>query len=109
MKSLSDASFFNLFDRLVACGRVPSAAGRWRFGGAEWESARHSFTCASHGFVAEITTVAGEGWLLLVAKEYWWAGDKTDALRNQRWAKLAKGKPDAVLAWLRRQEKALAP
>ncbi len=108
MKSLSDASFFNLFDRLVARGRAPSTAGRWRFGGAEWESARHSFTGAAHGFVAEVTTVAGEGWLLLVAKEYWWAGGKENALRNQRWAKLVKGKPDAVLGWLRRQEKTLA-
>ena len=108
MKSLSDASFFNLFDRLVARGRVPSTAGRWRFGGAEWESARHSFTGAAHGFVAEVTAVAGDGWLLLVVKEYWWAGGKEDALRNQRWAKVAKGKPDAVLAWLHRQEKALA-
>lgn len=109
MKNLSDASFFNLFDRLVARGRAPAAAGRWRFGGAAWECARHSFTGAAHGFVAEVTTVEGEGWLLLVTKEYWWAGGKTDALKNQRWAKVAKGKQDAVLAWLRRQEKLLAP
>ena len=109
MKSLSDASFFHLFGRLVARGRVPVSAGRWRFGGAVWESARHSFTGAGHGFVAEVTAVEGEGWSLLVVKEYWWAGGKDDALRNQRWAKAAKGKPDAVLAWLRRQEKALAP
>lgn len=109
MKSLSDASFFNLFDRLVARGRVPLAAGRWRFGGAEWESARHSFTGAAHGFVAEIVTVEGEGWLLLVAKEYWWAAGKEDALKNQRWAKVAKGKQDTVMAWLRKQEKALDP
>ena len=109
MKSLTDASLFNLFDRLVARGRVPATANRWRFGGAEWESVRHSFTGAVHGFVAEVTTVEGEGWSLLVVKEYWWAGGKDDALRNQRWAKMAKGKPDAALAWLRRQEKALAP
>ena len=109
MKSLSDASFFNLFDRLVARGRMPAAAGRWRFGNAEWESTRHSFTGASHGFVAEVTTVASEEWLLLATKEYWWVGGQEDALRTQRWAKLAKGRPDAVLAWLRRQEKALAP
>jgi hypothetical protein len=40
----------------------------------------------------------------MVTKQYWWAGEKSEALKNLRWARPVSGQRADILSWLRVQE-----
>jgi hypothetical protein len=43
------------------------------------------------------------GWVLLVAVEHWWDGDR-ELLKSITWARVLEGNAKAVLVWMRERE-----
>jgi hypothetical protein len=41
----------------------------------------------------------------LVAEEYWWASQETEAIRTVRWARPINGRRVDIIDWLRAQDK----
>lgn len=107
MKTLSDAAFFRVFDRLADCGNPGLKKKSWRFAGADWRRDRYSISGAEASFVIEtffIRHVSRPQWSLLVAKEHWWGGDEQTAVRSGRWARPIAGRRADILAWFKKQE-----
>ena len=79
--------------------------------GTRWcrvERARHSAMGPKHSLAIEIFTLTRSGrhgWSLIVAKEYWWAGDQGNkALKNLRWARSTSGQRGDILHWCARRK-----
>jgi hypothetical protein len=47
-------------------------------------------------------------WILLVGRETWWQGGKSDAFRNGHWVHLSRGARADVLKWFQERERELA-
>jgi len=110
MRSLARPSFFRMFDLLVSSTNPGMKVTRWTHEGVEFERERHSFSSARHGIVIEIFTLTRtgrRGWVLMVTKEYWWAGPDAKPFKNMRWARPLSGERGDLFAWLRAQEAAL--
>ena len=111
MKTLASPSFFRLFDLLLSTTNPGLKRLQWVHDGIEFERARHSAMGPKHSLAIEIFTLTRSGrrgWSLIVAKEYWWAGDQGNkALKNLRWARSTSGQRSDILHWLRTQEAAL--
>jgi hypothetical protein len=108
MKSLADAAFFRAFDGLASAGNAGLKRATWSFAGADWQRARHSFSCADYSFAVEVFAVTRAGrpaWRLIVVKEHWWAGPEREAVKRVQWARPAEGEAAAILAWLRDWER----
>jgi hypothetical protein len=107
MKSLSQASFFRVFDVLLGEANPGLKLTSWTHDGITWERERHSFNGVAHGLSIEIVSVSRpgkRGWRVLVVKEYWWAGQESRAIKAVRWAKATGGQSSDILAWFRGQE-----
>jgi hypothetical protein len=110
MKNLSGPSFYRLFDLLVSMTNPGLKRAHWKVDAVDWERQRHSFTGPSHGFGVEIFTLTRQGahgWVLMVIKEYWWAGEENKALKSLHWSRPLRGRRGDVIAWFRMQEAAL--
>jgi hypothetical protein len=110
MKNLSGPSFYRLFDLLASMTNPGLKLAHWKVDGVDWERQRHSFTGPSHGFGVEIFTLrrpGARGWVLMVIKEYWWAGEENKALKSLHWSRPLRGRRGDVIAWFRVQEAAL--
>lgn len=110
MKNLARPSFFRMFDLLLSATNPGLNVSRWTHDGAEFERERHSFTSPRYSLTVEIFTVTRsgrKGWSLMVAKEYWWAGPKSEPFKNARWARAMHGQRGDLFTWLRAQEVAL--
>jgi hypothetical protein len=82
---------------------------RWTFGVA-FGRRRHSFACSQHGLTMDVCTLTRggpHGWMLMVAKKYWWVGADDRRFRNLRSARALSGRRADLLAWLRGHEIAL--
>jgi len=107
MKSFADLSFFRAFDLLLDRANPGLKRSRWTYDGVEFERERISASGPKYGLAVEIYTlnrVPRPSWSLLVAKEYWWAGEDAKAMRSFRWARPTGGKRIEILKWLRAQE-----
>ena len=105
MKNLSGPSFYRLFDLLVSATNPGFKLARWN--GVDWERQRRSFAGPSHGFGVDIFTLTrsgAHGWVLMVIKEYWWAGEDNQALKSAHWSRPLRGQRADVIAWFRTQE-----
>lgn len=112
MKSLSQPSFFRVFDLLLGGANPGFKLSSWTHDGVNWERERHSFAGANHGQTIEIVTVTRpgkRGWSIMIVKEYWWAGKENKPLKTLRWAKPLAGQRTHILEWFRAQEVALRP
>lgn len=108
MKSFSDPSFFRTFELLIGSSNPGLKQSRWTFDEVEFERERMSRNGPKFGLSIEIYTLsrAGRrGWCLLVVKEYWWAGQETEAVKTVRWARPISGHRVDIIDWLRLQEK----
>jgi hypothetical protein len=107
MKSFAHPSFFRLFYLLLSTTNPGLKLSHWTYDGIEFERERHSVMGPKHGLAIEIFTLSRpgrRGWSLLVAKEYWWAGEERKALKNLRWARPTGGQRSEILSWLGDQE-----
>jgi len=110
MKSLSDASFFRVFDLIIAGSNPGLKKSHWTIDDVSARRERHSFSGRSYGFAIEVFTLYRSdrcGWKLLVAKEYWWKDDHDGAFRTIRWARLIAGSRPDAMAWFRAAESSL--
>jgi len=110
MKSLARPSFFRFFDLLLSVSNPGLKRSHWTFADVAFTRERHSFHGPQHGLAIEIFTLtrAGKrGWTLMVAKEYWWAGEEAKALKSLRWARATAGQRADLMDWLKTQEAAL--
>lgn len=108
MRSLGDPAFFRVFDAMVADARPQSATRRptWSHAGIDWAFERLSRQGVDVSFAIETYILRGgarTSWRMIVAREYWWAGD--EALRESRWAKMLDGPRVDAMEWLRAQER----
>jgi hypothetical protein len=112
MKSLSQPSFFRVFDLLLGAANPGLKRSSWTHDGAGWERERHSFSGINHGLTIEIVTITRpgkRGWSVKVVKEYWWGGVDNKPLKMLRWAKPISGQRAYILQWFRDQEATLTP
>lgn len=110
MKSLSDRSFFLLFERIIHRDNPNLAHDSWKAHGVCWERMRHNFSELRYGYGFDVYIGAHSGrdaWSLLVVKEHWWAGRHGDAVKSQYWAKPLSGKRAVIMAWLKEQKRLL--
>jgi hypothetical protein len=110
MKSLARPSFFRMFDLLLSTTNPGSKLTRWTHDGVEFERERHSYSGPKHGLTIDIfvlTRAGRHGWSLMVTKEYWWGGPKSEPFKDLRWARPLSGQRSDLFAWLRAQEAAL--
>ncbi len=107
MKSFGDPAFFRLFDLLLGLTNPGLKRPHWKHDGVEIERERHSAAGPRHGLTIDIFTLTQQGrrgWSMMVIKEYWWAGEESEPLKNLRWARPISGQRGDILSWLRKQE-----
>lgn len=83
---------------------------QWSYGDVDWVRDRYSITGNSHSFDIEIVPLnrtGRRGWSLMVAKEHWWAGTRTEAIKSTHWARPVSGNRKDIIEWFRKQEAAL--
>ena len=110
MKNLASPSFFRTFDLLLGAGNPGATLSHWNYDGVEWERDRYSVTGRNHGFVIEIislTRPGRRGWSLMVAKEHWWAGQRSEPVKSVHWARPVGGHRKDIIEWFRKHEAAL--
>ena len=110
MKNLASPSFFRIFDLLLDAGNPGAKLTQWSYDGVEWTRDRYSVTGRNHGFVIEIISVTRpgrRGWCLMVTKEHWWAGARTEAIKSVHWARPVSGQRKDIIDWFRKYEAAL--
>jgi hypothetical protein len=108
MKSFGDPSFFRTFELLIGHSNPGLKQSRWTYEEVEFERERMSRSGPKYGLSVEIYTLsrAGRhGWCLLVAEEYWWASQETEAIKTVRWARPINGRRVDIIDWLRAQDK----
>ena len=107
MKNFASPSFFRLFDLLLATSNPGSKLSQWSYDEVNWVRDRYSLAGPTHGLVIEIFTLTRKGrrgWSLMVVKEHWWAGSKTEAIKSTRWARPIGGRRSDIIEWLREHE-----
>lgn len=110
VRTLSDSSFFRVFNLLVATGNPGQRRQSWTVDGVRFERERHTFAGKTHSFAIDVFSVSQTGrcrWSLTVAKEIWWTANHEHMIKMQNWSKLTDGSRRDVLAWLRAQERAM--
>jgi hypothetical protein len=111
LKNLASPSFFRTFDLLLGATNPGSKRAHWDYDGVEWVRDRYSVTGRNHGFVVEIfslTRAGRRGWCLMVVKEHWWAGARSEAIKSVHWTRPVGGQRKDIIEWFRRHESALA-
>lgn len=107
MRGVNDRNFFN-FWQILYRATCPSATGtHWRIGDVGWRKERLSFSGTDYAVTLEIhhlRSSAGAPWTLMVAMEHWW-DEKGEPLKATNWARVIRGNPKTIIAWLQRQEK----
>ena len=110
MKNFASPSFFRTFELLMGVTNPGVKLTQWLFDGVEWVCDRYSVTGQPHGFAIEIVTLTRpgrRGWSLMVTKEHWWAGTRTEAIKSLHWARAVSGQQKDIIDWFRTHEAAL--
>ena len=110
MKNLASPSFFWTFDLLLDASNPGLKLNQWGYDGVDWARDRYSVTGRNYGFVIEITSLerpGRRGWCLMVTKEHWWAGTRTEAIKSLHWARAVSGQQKDIIDWFRTHEAAL--
>jgi hypothetical protein len=107
MKTLGQAAFFRVFDRVVRPQATIDETPAWTVDGVDWRRQRVTQRGAGPGFAVEI--FVGEkpgrnGWTLMVVRESWWDGEKADPVKDRQWSHLVRGRKSDALAWFQTQE-----
>lgn len=108
MRGVNNASFFNLWQMLYRSTCPNPNQTHWRVGEVEWRKDRHSFSGSDYGVTLEVHRLKrasrATSWDLMVMVEHWWDG-AGNALKSTNWARVTKGNPKTIIAWLREQER----
>lgn len=107
MKSLASTAFFRLFDHVVRPSDMLAGEAAWSKDGVDWSRVRHTFRGVDHGFAMDVFTgvkIGRKGWSILVVREGWWVGRRSDAVRTTQWAHLISGSRADAMAWFEAQE-----
>jgi len=110
MKTFASASFFRVFDLLVAASNPGLKREAWQAGGVGIVHQRHSYSGATHCYVIDVfllTMPGRRGWGLIVAKETWWNGGHQRPIKISRWSQPNSGSRRDILDWMKEQERAL--
>ena len=110
VKNLATPSFFRTFELLLSASNPGLKLAQWSHDGVDWTRDRYSVGGPKHGFAIEIVTLTRpgrRGWSLLVVKEHWWAGARTEAIKSLRWSRPVSGQRKDILEWFRKQEKVI--
>ena len=108
---LGDNKFFNLFALIASSSNADRTCDAWDVDRVRWTRERATHRGPHWSFQIEIHTLerAGRaGWILLVGRETWWQGGKSDAFRNGHWVHLSHGARADVLKWFQERERELA-
>jgi len=109
MKSLTDTSFFLLFEQIIRADNPGLKLDCWSKHGINWERTKHSYTGTAYGFTLDSFVAVKTGrnaWSLLIMKEHWWAGQHGDIVKSQQWAKPLNGNRQHILAWFSERKRA---
>lgn len=107
MKGFASTSFFHVFNNIVRPTDPRSAAYNWTVDGVDWTHTRHASRNADYQFSIDVylgRTPGKKGWRVMIVRESWWAGGKTDPVKNVQTAHFLSGDRKEALAWFRRQE-----
>jgi len=107
---LGDNRFFNLFALVAASTNADRTRDDWVVDRVHWIRERVSHGGPHWALRIEIYTLHREGragWTLLVGRETWWQGGRTDAFRNGHWVHLSRGARGDVLKWFEAREREL--
>ena len=109
MRHLNSRSFFLQWNLLCAETNPGQRKDRWQVDGVDWAKERHSYWgehYSMHLDVHRLTYRRGSktDWELLVVTEQWWGPDRQKGIRNTNWCKAICGKPEQILAWLKKQD-----
>lgn len=106
MRGVNDRNFLNLWQMIYRVSCPGLEATRWRVDAVEWRRERHSFTGPAYSCAHEVHMLERDGgtWRLMVVSEYWW-DEKHAVVKSTIWARMLRGTPQAVLAWVVAQEK----
>ena len=110
MKSFVSAQFFLAFEQVVRAANPSLASDHWTDHDVTWERARHNFSGPTYSYAMQLFTATHGGrdsWMLMVAKEQWWAGRGGDIIRMQQWARPLHGKRASILSWLAMRQRKL--
>jgi len=110
MRTLSDSSFFRVFDLLVGTSNPGQKSQNWTIDGVQFECERHTFGGRTHSYAIDVFAISHTGrrrWSLTVVKETWWDGSRTRTIKTQSWSKLIEGSRGDIINWLRAQEHAM--
>jgi hypothetical protein len=108
VKNLASPSFFRAFDLLLGTGNPGSKLIQWSYDGVDWMRHRYSITGSNHGFVIEIISLTHpgrKGWSLMVTKEHWWIGQRSEPIRSVHWARPVSGNRKDIMGWFRKHER----
>jgi hypothetical protein len=109
MKAFGDASFFRLFNSLVAEAGTGMGVFAWTHCGIQWVRNRHTFGHQLYSFGTDtflLTRPGARSWSLLVVKEFWQDTSGT-SLRSGQWAKPLLGRKTDIRHWIQQEEKRL--
>jgi hypothetical protein len=100
MKNFASPSFYRTFDLLLSTINSGAKSAHWTHDGVEWMRDRYSMSGHRHGIIIKIytpTRPGRRGWSLMVIKENWWAGNKSETIKTSRCAARPAG--GAAISW----------
>ncbi len=109
MRGLHSRSFFWRWQAVYAASNPGHLKDRWEVDGVAWTKERHAYWGHSYSVQLEVHRLerksgAKVDWRMLVVIERWWGPDREKSIRVTSWCKLISGRPERVLAWLRKQD-----
>jgi hypothetical protein len=109
MRNLNSRSFFLQWQMLCAASNPGQRKDRWQVGAVDWTRERHSFCGVHYAASLDVHRLKHRSsgkidWQLMVVIEQWWGPDRARGIRSSSWCKALSGKPDQIVAWLKRQD-----
>ncbi|HUK09006.1 MAG TPA: hypothetical protein VLX09_14120 [Stellaceae bacterium] len=108
MRNLNSRSFVWAWQALYGASNPNHLKDHWRVDGVEWRKERHAYWGVDYSVQHEVHRLEyrhgnKQDWELLVVVERWWGADRDKSIRDICWARAITGRPDRILAWLRKQ------
>ncbi|HUO00763.1 MAG TPA: hypothetical protein VMU69_31595 [Bradyrhizobium sp.] len=109
MRGLHTRTFFWQWHAVYAASNLGRGKDHWQIDGVSWSKQRHTYWgeyYSMHHEVHRLERKSGNktDWSIMVVLERWWGPERDKSVRDMSWCKLISGRPDRVLAWLRKQD-----
>ena len=114
MRSLNSRGFLWAWQTLYGASNPGHLKDHWEVDGTDWTKERHAYWSEHYSVQHEVHRLrhhrAGKiEWEFLVVGERWWGRDRAKAIRDICWCRAMSGRPDRILAWMRKQEARQCP